>query len=138
MRFSSTVTIAASAIVLARPQLINPAANPAVLTVDCRLIDDVIRPRLRKKLDRFAQLALLATDQLKSQFANVERERVGNHSPGPETGDGVHVTGSKASEATIAQPRVPFNLLDVLHGQAKLFEHLMATLFYAHVGDVVH
>ena len=77
MRFSSTVTIAASAIVLARPQLINPAANPAVLTVDCRLIDDVIRPRLRKKLDRFAQLALLATDQLKSQFANVERERVG-------------------------------------------------------------
>ncbi len=71
-RSSCAVTIAGSASVLA-----DAAGDGIVRTVDGARIEGAVRPRLRKKIDRFTQIALMATDRLKPHFDGVARDRVG-------------------------------------------------------------
>jgi hypothetical protein len=72
------VTIAATAAVLADclPSE-GTALGALVRTVNMFRIEQAIRPRLRKKMDRFSQIALMAADQLQPQFENVAKTRVG-------------------------------------------------------------
>lgn len=72
------VTIAGAAQVL-------PAYRPAAdcvgawlaRTVDLASIEKTVHSRLRKKIDRFSQIALLAASQLERHFAEVDKRRVG-------------------------------------------------------------
>jgi hypothetical protein len=61
MRSSCSVIIAASASAVAESQPSDAnACRLLVRTVDRKLIEEVIPPRLRKKIDRFSQVSLLA------------------------------------------------------------------------------
>jgi len=73
-----SVTIAGGAQVLPgyRPAADGDDARPA-LTVDIASIEKAVHPRLRKKIDRFSQIALLAAGQLERHFAGVDKRRVG-------------------------------------------------------------
>ncbi|HEX8000727.1 MAG TPA: beta-ketoacyl synthase N-terminal-like domain-containing protein [Pyrinomonadaceae bacterium] len=78
MRSSCSVIIAASASAVAESQPSDAnACRLLVRTVDRKLIEEVIPPRLRKKIDRFSQVSLLAIRELQSQFSDVEKNRVG-------------------------------------------------------------
>src|SRR5262249_12572873 len=73
-----SVTIAGGAQVLPRRRSAadGSAVGPA-LTVDLASIEQAINSRLRKKIDRFSQIALLAAGQLESHFADADKRRVG-------------------------------------------------------------
>jgi hypothetical protein len=78
MTASSSVTITASAAVLAESEPSDPAVySPLVRTVDSKCIEAAVAPRSRKKIDRFSQVSLVAVQQLQPQFADVERDHVG-------------------------------------------------------------
>jgi hypothetical protein len=73
-----SVTIAGCALVLPEHQRAANTGNDwPVRTVDRACIEKAIHPRLRKKIDRFSQIALLATAQLERHFADVDKRRVG-------------------------------------------------------------
>lgn len=78
MASSCTVTIAASSMMLpTSPRPRSDGGAAAIWRCDDTCIETEVHPRLRRKIDRFSQLALVTTAQLKDCFADADKRRVG-------------------------------------------------------------
>jgi Beta-ketoacyl synthase, N-terminal domain len=78
------VASSCSAIIVGSAQLLpeerqhgDAARGGPLRAIDPACIEYAVHPRLRRKIDRFSQIALLATSRLERHFADVAKDRVG-------------------------------------------------------------
>ena len=75
---ATTVTIVDSAMTIADQRVAETPSQPfPVLTVADAAIGQAIRPRLRKKIDRFSQISLMTAERLAGHIRPFEHARIG-------------------------------------------------------------